>query len=143
MPRVLATLLLLLAAWQPGSAQRATQTDRQKFNTLQNAKRLSQKAELLERQGKSEEAEHAAEEALALEEQVRGPWRLEVASRIDQLADLYTAHKKDHAAEPLYERAKAIRERALSTHPDVYEKDHGELKPRRNQPADKAAPVKP
>lgn len=84
-----------------------------------------------------------AEEALALEQQVRGPWHIAVASRLDHVADLYTAHKKERAAEALYERARAIRERALSTHPDVYERDGGELRPKRSQPAEKSVPNPP
>ena len=124
-------------------AKRVIKTDRQKFNALRDAKGLSQRAEVLEKQGKATEAEHVAEEALALEQQVRGPWHINVAARLDQVADLYTAHKKEAAAEPLYERARAIRERALSTHPDVYERDGKELHPKPNQPAEKAVPTNP
>ncbi|MDQ2949238.1 MAG: tetratricopeptide repeat protein [Acidobacteriota bacterium] len=101
-------------------AKRVLKTERQKWTALRDAKRLSQKADVYEQQGKATEAEQMAAEALALEEQVRGPWHIEVARRLDQVADLYTAHKKEGAAQPLYERARAIRERALSTHPDVY-----------------------
>ncbi len=139
--------LWLLMAPVPGPAQVVGKgvalTDRRKFNGLKEAKRLSEKAEILERQGKADEAEHMAEQALALEEQVRGPWHIQVALRLDQVANLYTAHKKERAAELLYDRAKAIRERALSTHPDVYERDGGELRPRKTQPAEKAVPIKP
>lgn len=78
-----------------------------------------------------------------LEEQVRGPGHIAVANRLDQLADLYTAHKKERAAAALYERSRAIRERALSAHPDVYERDAGEIRVRRNQPAEKAAETRP
>lgn len=137
----------LVIAPAPGPGQdvgrRVELTDRQKFNALRDAKRLSEKADISERQGKTDEAEHMAEQALALEEQVRGPWHIHVALRLDQVADLYTAHKKERAAELLYERAKAIRERRLSTHPDIYERDGGELRPKKVQPAEKAAPVKP
>lgn len=137
----------LLIAPVPSPAQdvgkRVALTDRQKFNALRDAKRLCEKAEISERQGKADEAEHMAEQALALEEQVRGLWHIQVALRLDQVADLYTAHKKERAAELLYDRAKAIRERALSTHPDVYERDGGELRPKKIQPAEKAVPVKP
>lgn len=125
------------------SAKRVIRSEREKWTALRDAKRLSQRAEVYEKQGKTNEAEHMAEEALALEEQVRGPWHIGVAHRLDQIADLYTAHRKDRAAEPLYERARAIRERALSTHPDVYERDGGELRPKRSQPAEKAVPTAP
>ncbi len=125
------------------SAKRVIKTERQKWTALRDARRLSQRAETYEKQGKANEAEHMAEEALALEQQVRGPWHIDVARRLDQVADLYTAHKKERAAEPLYERARAIREQALSTHPDVYERDGGELRPKRSQPAEKAVPTNP
>jgi tetratricopeptide (TPR) repeat protein len=123
--------------------KRVIKTEREKYTALRDAKRLSERAEVYERQGKRNEAEQIAQEALALEEQVRGPWHIEVARRLDQLADLYAAHKKETAAEPLYERARAIRERALSTHPDVYERDGKELRPKPNQPAEKAVPSPP
>ena len=123
--------------------RRVIKTERQKWTALRDAKGLSQRAEVYEKQGKATEAEHMAEEALTLEEQVRGPWHVDVAARLDQVADLYTAHKKERAAEPLYERARAIRERALSTHPDVYERDGGELRPKRSQPAEKAVRTNP
>lgn len=113
-------------------------TERQKWEALQRSKRLSRQAESYEKRRKFEEAERSAERALLLEEQVRGPWSINVANRLDHVADLYTAHKKASAAEPLYERARAIRERALTTHPDVYERDGGEMRVRRNQPAEKA-----
>jgi tetratricopeptide (TPR) repeat protein len=119
------------------------QTLRQQAAALQEARRLSQKAEREERQGKPQDAERSAERALALEEGVRGPWHIQVAHRLDHLADLYAAHHKEEAAERLYERARAIRERALSTHPDVYEQDNGEMRVRRNQPANKAGEPRP
>ena len=119
------------------------QTERQKWEALKEAKRLSRQAEAYEHEGKSNEAERFAERALVLEEQVRGPWHVDVAQRLDQLADLYAAHKKEPAAERFYERARNIRERALSTHPDVYERDGGEVGVKRNQPANKTASPAP
>src|SRR4051812_340154 len=121
----------------------ALKTERQRWAALNDARRLSDKAEKYERQGKADEAERMAQQALAIEEQVRGPWHLNVAQRLDQVADLYTIHKKDSAAAPLYERARAIRERALSTHPDVYEQQDGELRVKRNQPVDKVGTGQP
>ncbi len=125
------------------SSQRlpAPTSARQQWNTLRLAQQCSRKAEQLEKQGKQDEAERMAERALALQEQIRGPVHLEVARGVDQLADLYAAHKKDRAAEPLYERAQAIRDVVLSTHPDVYDRDGSGLKIRRNQPAEKAGAV--
>jgi len=125
------------------SSQRlpAPTSARQQWNTLRLAQQFSRKAEQLEKQGKRDEAERMAERALALQEQIRGPVHLDVARGVDRLADLYTAHKKDSAAEPLYERAQAIRDVVLSTHPDVYDRDGSELKIHRNQPAEKAGAV--
>ena len=127
------------AAAQTGAApKQLPKTERQKWTALREAARLSQRAEIYEKQGQASKAEQMAEAALLLEEQVRGPWHLNIAQRLDQVADLYTAHKKEEAAEPLYERARAIRERALSVHPDVYESHEGELLPKPRQPADQA-----
>src|SRR5437764_2065389 len=69
---------------QAPSANRIIKTERQKWAALRDAKRLSQKAEEYEKQGKANEAERMAEEALALEQQVRGPWHIDVALRLDQ-----------------------------------------------------------
>lgn len=124
-----------------GSKPVVLKTQRQKYAALQESKRLSQRADLYEKQGKFDEAERSAERALQLEEQARGPWHLDVAHRVDQVADLYTAHKKEREAEALHERARAIRERSLSAHPDLYERDNGELRVKRNQPAEKAGPA--
>jgi len=120
-----------------GKTTGVLKTERQRWTALTNARRLSQKADKYEKQGKPEEAERMAEQALTHEEQARGAWHIDVAHRLDQVADLYTLHKKERDAEPLYQRARAIRERALSTHPDVYEQDGGELRVKRNQPAEK------
>jgi len=128
-----------LAAQSTSQNPTSLKTERQKWTALRDAKRLSDKAEAYEKQGETDDAERTAEKALALEEQARGPWHIDVAHRLDQVADLYTTHKKERAAEPLYERARAIRERALNAHPDVYQKDNGELRLQRNQPAEKAA----
>ncbi len=116
----------------------ALRTERQKWEALEESRRLSRKADSEEKAGKFEEAERSAERALALKEQVRGDWHIDVAQRLDQVADLYTAHKKERAAERLYERARAIRERELSTHPDIYERDGGEIRVKKNQPAPKS-----
>src|SRR3954452_17445595 len=118
-------------------------TERQRWAALNDARRLSDKAEKYEREGKANEAERMAQQALAIEEQVRGPWHLNVAQRLDQVADLYTMHKKDSSAAPLYERARAIRERALSAHPDVYDQQDGELRVKRNQPAERVGSGQP
>ncbi len=121
------------------AAEPSKLTARQKFAALQEAKRLGERAEVQDKQGKFNDAERAAGRALVLEEKVRGPWHIEIANRLDHLAELYVAHGKESAAEPLQERARSIRERALSTHPDSYEREGGEVRVRRNQPAEKAS----
>ena len=98
------------AARTGAASKQLPKTERQKWTALREATRLSQRAEIFEKQGLASKAEQMAEGALVLEEQVRGPWHLNIAQRLDQVADLYTAHKKEDAAEPLYERARAIRE---------------------------------
>ncbi len=128
---------LVLDAQNTSVTRVGSQTERQKVAALKEAQRLSLEAESYDKQGKFDEAERLAERALMLEEQVRGPSHIDVAHRLDQVADLYTAHKKERAAEPLYQRARAIREEALSKHPDVYERDGGEIRVRRNQPAER------
>src|SRR4051812_36132412 len=60
-------------------------TERQRWAALNDARRLSDKAEKYQRQGKASEAERMAQQALAIEEQVRGPWHLNVAQRLDQV----------------------------------------------------------
>ena len=121
------------------AAKRASaQTEREKVAALREAKRLGLQAEQADKQGKIEESERLAQRALVLEEKVRGPAHIEVANRLDHIADLYVAHQKERDAEPLYERARAIREEALSKHPDVYERDGRSVRIRTNQPAEKA-----
>jgi hypothetical protein len=134
---------LALHAQNDSSKRPAVRTARQDVAALQEAKRLGLQAELADKQGKVEESERLALRALALEEQVRGPSHVEVANRLDHVADLYTAHKKERDAEPLYERARAIREEALSKHPDVYERDGRKIRIRPNQPPGKTTDALP
>ena len=140
---VLIMIPLLVNAQNSPAKRVGVLTERQKVAALQEATRLGLKAESFDKQGKFEESERLAERALVLEEQVRGPWHIEVANRLDHVADLYTSHKKEGAAEPLYERARTIREEALSKHPDVYERDGRNVRIRPNQPAEKAADTMP
>jgi hypothetical protein len=134
---------LVLHAQNVSVKRAGVQTERQKLAALQEAKRLGMQAELADKQGKFDESERLARRALVLEEKVRGPSHLEVANRLDHVADLYTAHQKEGDAEPFYERARAIREEALSKHPDVYERDGRNVRIRPNQPAGKAADALP
>ena len=134
---------LVLHAQNVSPKRAAIQTVPQKVAALQEAKGLGLQAELADKQGKLDESERLAQRALALEEQVRGPSHIEVANRLDHVADLYRAHKKERDAEPLYERARAIREEALSKHPDIYERDGRNVRIRPNQPAEKATDALP
>src|SRR3954454_13970507 len=108
-----------LAAQSTSENPASLKTERQRWTALKDAKRLSDKAEAYQRQGKTDEAERTAEKALALEEQALGPWHIELAHRLDQVADRYTVRKKERSLKPLYERARAIRERALDALPEV------------------------
>src|SRR5690349_21099496 len=83
---------LVISAQNSSSEKARPPNERQQIAALKEARRLSLKAERYDREGKSEKAERTAERALALEEQVRGAWHIEVANRLDQVADLYTAH---------------------------------------------------
>jgi hypothetical protein len=134
---------LVLHAQNVSPKRAAIQTEPQKMAALQEAKRLGLQAELADKQGKLDESERLAQRALALEEQVRGRSHIEVANRLDHVADLYRAHKKERDAEPLHERARAIREEALSKHPDIYERDGRNVRIRPNQPAEKATDALP
>src|SRR5215203_901099 len=78
---------LVLRAQNSSATKRVgTLTERQKVATLQEAERLGLKAESSDKQRKFEESERLAERALVLEEQVRGPWHIEVANRLDHVA---------------------------------------------------------
>jgi tetratricopeptide (TPR) repeat protein len=59
------------------------------------------------------EAEPLLRRALAVREQVLGPEHPDVATSLDNLAQLYGATGRPAEAEPLYRRALAVRERAL------------------------------
>jgi CHAT domain-containing protein/Tfp pilus assembly protein PilF len=74
----------------------------------------------LSREGRYAEAIPKAREALALREQALGPIHPDVATILNDLANLLSNAGDYAEARPLYERALRIREQALGpTHPDV------------------------
>jgi CHAT domain-containing protein/Tfp pilus assembly protein PilF len=87
---------------------------------MEEAKRLTADAERLYAQGKYDQALPLAQRALAVREKALGPDHPDVATSLNDLAELYEA-KGDYArAEPLHLRALAIREKALGPfHPQV------------------------
>src|ERR1051325_9237522 len=85
---------LMLQAQNSSGKRADRRTERQNFAALQEARRLGLKAELSDKQGKFDEAEHLAERALLLEQQVRGPSHIEVANRLDPVADLYRSEER-------------------------------------------------
>lgn len=89
-------------------------------NDLEEAERLNQKVIRLYQEGRYEDAIPHAERALALREKAIGPEHSNVATSLNNLAELYCARGRYADAEPLYLHALAIREKALGKdHPDV------------------------
>jgi tetratricopeptide (TPR) repeat protein len=81
---------------------------------------LNQQAMKLHRQGKTAEAIPVGQRGLELAEKTFGPNHANVAKSLDNLARLYSSHRKYADAELLYKRSLAIREKALGPeHPDV------------------------
>jgi len=65
-------------------------------------------------------AQRADERALVIWERVLGPEHPDVATGLNNLAELYDDQGRYAEAEPLYQRALALREQALGpTHPDL------------------------
>ncbi|MGI8426308.1 MAG: tetratricopeptide repeat protein [Actinomycetota bacterium] len=93
------------------------------------AEALVQRAEYLNLQGRAlheagdyRDAEGPFMQALALREQALGPEHPDVATSLNNLAELYDTQGRYAKAEPLYQRSLAIREQALGLdHPDVGE----------------------
>lgn len=89
-------------------------------------------AEVYRLQNKPKEAEKLLRRALAIREARLGPNHLQVALNLDAVAGVLSAQKKHNQADPLYVRARQIRERAVARHPETYV--DGEAKPVRRQP---------
>ena len=98
-----------------GSAQ-----ELERGEQLAEADRLNQQVIQLNQQGRYSEAIPLAQQALAIRETALGENHPDVATSLNNLAELYRAQGNYAAAEPLYQRSLSIRETALGeTHPDV------------------------
>ena len=81
---------------------------------------LNKKTGTLYQQGQYSEAVKVAEKALKVAEDTFGANHPNVATSLNNLAELYRAQGRYADAEPLYKRALAIQEKALeSNHPYV------------------------
>ena len=81
---------------------------------------LNQEAMSLHKKGQYKRAIVVAKKALQVAEQKAGANHRDVATRLNNLAELYLAQGQYAKAEPLYKRALAIREKALGpNHRDV------------------------
>jgi len=81
---------------------------------------LNAEVERLYREGKYAEAIKTAEKSLAINEKVHGPEHPEVATSLNNLAEIYRAQGRYLDAEPLLKRAVTILEKALGPgHPSV------------------------
>ena len=75
---------------------------------------------LYEAQGDYAKAEPLYQRALAIREKALGPDHPDIATSLNNLAELYMRQGDYAKAEPLYQRALAIREKALGPdHPDI------------------------
>jgi CHAT domain-containing protein len=87
---------------------------------LAEAKRLNQQVIQLYQEGHFAEAVPLAQRVLAINEKAVGPEHPNVATALNNLAELYRAQGDYGRAAPLYQRSLAIREKVLGPeHPDV------------------------
>jgi tetratricopeptide (TPR) repeat protein len=87
---------------------------------VDEAAALNQQVLQLYIQGSYSEAIPLAQRTLAIVEKSLGPDNPDVATALDNLAQLYSAQGRYADAEPLYKRSLAIREKALGPdHPNV------------------------
>ncbi|MEK6589626.1 MAG: tetratricopeptide repeat-containing protein, partial [Nitrospinota bacterium] len=87
---------------------------------LDEAERLNQKVIELYGQGRYEEAISYAKRALEIVEKILGREHPDVATSLNNLAELYVSTGRYAEAEPLHKRSLAISEKALGReHPDV------------------------
>ncbi len=86
---------------------------------LAEAEQLDRQISQLNIQGRQSEAIALAQRALTIYEQVLGQEHPDVAISLDTLADLYLSQKNYSQAEPLYQRALAIREKMLKQEPRI------------------------
>ena len=88
--------------------------------SLFEANNLNQQALQLYNQGRYSEAIPFAQRTLAIVEKAFDPDYSDVATALNNLADLYRAEGRYAEAEPLYQRSLAIKEKAYGPdHPDT------------------------
>ena len=110
-------------------------------DTLVEAKRLNSEVVRLYEEGQYADAIPLAERSLAIREKALGPDHPDVATALNNLAELYESQGRYAEAEPLYKRSLAIREKALGPdHPDV---GHVPQQPGRAVPEPRAATPRP
>jgi tetratricopeptide (TPR) repeat protein len=94
--------------------------DKSDFDSTEAALLLNRAGYYLDGRARYAEAEPLYQRSLALAEHAYGPDHPNVASSLNNLAELYRAEGKHAEAEPLYKRSLAIDERAYGPdHPDV------------------------
>ncbi|MFZ1028611.1 MAG: tetratricopeptide repeat-containing protein, partial [Limnoraphis robusta] len=92
----------------------------QQSDELEEAKRLHQQVVQLYQQGKYNEAIPIAVRVLEIRERLLGENHPDVATSLNNLAELYRDQGRYNEAEPLYQRSLAISEKALGeNHPHV------------------------
>ncbi len=105
---------------EPSFSQSNSDASSKRSAALQEAEELNQQVIQLNKQGKYREAIPIAQRALAIREKALGTEHPDVASSLNNLAELYRAQGNYPTAEPLYKRSLAIREKVLGVeHPDV------------------------
>jgi tetratricopeptide (TPR) repeat protein len=93
--------------------------DQWRFEFPEAARLLYEAGRYLFRRGHYTDTERFYKQSLAIREKTLGAEHLDVAWSLQYLAGLYRRQRQYDRAEPLYERALAIREKADSEHPEV------------------------
>jgi CHAT domain-containing protein/Flp pilus assembly protein TadD len=117
---IVAVAVVPLGMLTPTVGQGIAQVSSQDQEVLAEAERLNQQAIELYQQGKYNEAISLAEKALAIRKKVLEENHLDVATSLNNLAQLYDSQGRYSEAEPLYKEALAIRKKQLGdNHPDT------------------------
>jgi tetratricopeptide (TPR) repeat protein len=112
--------LFIKNGWQVEACNRELEWMKGAFEKAQHWKALNAKIVALHEQGQYKEATPIAEVALGIAEEVFGQSHPNVATSLNNLAELYRTQGKYAEAEPLYKRALAIDEKAFGpNHPSV------------------------
>jgi tetratricopeptide (TPR) repeat protein len=106
--------------WLPHALLCATWIEQEQISTPEAALLLNAAGYYLNERGRYREVEPLYQRALAIDTAVYGPEHPDVATDLNNLAELYRAQGKYEQAVPLYQRALAIREQQLGAqHPDT------------------------